>query len=105
MADVSVGIYTSDFHSDQDKCISKKQRCTNCNKLEGNLKSALTELSSAQLIIKLLQKESHQEMILLIIHVGLLITSTTYVKITEIKTDINSGQQSLINIVKHEVNS
>jgi len=63
MADVSVGTYTSDFRSDQDEYISKEQRCTNCNELEGNLKSALAELSSAQLIIKLLQKESHQEII------------------------------------------
>jgi hypothetical protein len=63
MANISVGTYTSDFRSDEDKYISKEQRCTNCNELEGNLKSALAELSFAQLIIRLLQKESHQGMI------------------------------------------
>jgi len=63
MADASVGTYTSDFHSDQDKYTNKEQRCTNCNKLKRNLKSALPELNSAQLIIELLQKESHQETI------------------------------------------
>jgi len=58
MADASLGTgtYTSDFHSDQDKYTNKEQRCTNCNELERNLKSALPELSSAQLIIKLLAK-------------------------------------------------
>ena len=45
------------------KYISKEQRYTNCNELERNLKSALAELTSAQLIIKLLQKQSHQERI------------------------------------------
>ena len=48
---------------DQDDYISKDQRCTNCNELKRNLKIALAELSSAQLIKKLLQKVSHQEMI------------------------------------------
>jgi predicted metal-dependent hydrolase len=61
MVDASVGTYTCDFHSDQNKYISKEQRYTNCSELDRNLKSALAELTSAQLIIKLLQKESHQE--------------------------------------------
>jgi len=43
MADASVGTYTSEFHSDHNKYISKEQRCTNCNELERNLKSALAE--------------------------------------------------------------
>jgi hypothetical protein len=108
MADASAGTYTSDFHSDQDKYINKQQRCTNCNELERNLKSALPELSSAQLIIKFLQKESHQEMIqkiILMIHVDLPITSMTYFKTTKMKIVIRRGYQSVISIIEHQLNS
>jgi len=107
MVEASVGTYTSDFHADQDKYTNKEQRCTYCNELERNLKSALSELSSAQLIIKILQKESHQETIPkdTTDNTRGSITSTTYFKITKTKTVIKSGQQSLINIIEHQVNS
>jgi len=50
----------SDVHSHylaQNNCIEPKVNCTYCEEFENKLKEALVELSSVQLITKLLQKD------------------------------------------------
>ena len=57
----------SDVHSDnlvQNNCIEPTVNCANFEELENNLKEALVELSSGQLIIKLLQKELNTTLVL-----------------------------------------
>jgi len=45
----------------QNKCDSSVSECLNCVLLEKQLRSALEEVESAKLVIKLLQKESDED--------------------------------------------
>jgi len=53
-------VVSSDLYN-QNKCDLSVSECSNCVLLEKQLHSALEELESAKLIIKLLQKESDED--------------------------------------------
>jgi len=54
---MSTSVVSSDLYN-QNKCDLSVSECTNCVLLENQLHTALEELESAKLILKLLQKES-----------------------------------------------
>ena len=58
MVDTSVEACTGAAQLIQDNFVTTEHKCTYCSELERKLKHALEELSSKQLIIKLLQDES-----------------------------------------------
>jgi len=53
---VTSSVVSSDQYN-QNKCVLSVLECLNCESLEKQLHSALEELESAKVIIKLLQKE------------------------------------------------
>jgi len=57
---MSISVVSSDPYN-QNKCDLSVSECSNCALLENQLHSALEELESAKLIIKLLQKESDKD--------------------------------------------
>ena len=57
---VSTSVVSSDLYN-QNKCDLSVSECSNCVLLENQLHSALEELESAKLILKLLQKESDED--------------------------------------------
>jgi len=59
-AAMCTGVVSSDLYT-QNKCDLSMSECSNCVLLEKQLHSALEELESAKLIIKLLQKESDED--------------------------------------------
>jgi len=58
---VSTSVVSSDLYT-QNKCDLSGSECSNCVLLENQLHSALEDLESAKLIIKLLQKESDEDL-------------------------------------------
>jgi hypothetical protein len=61
MADVAMATNYSSPISSNNSSISEIRNCTKCTEVEIHLKEVLEELSSAQLIIQMLKKESTLE--------------------------------------------
>ena len=57
---MSTNMVSCDFYN-QNKCDLSVSECSNCVLLDNQLHSALQELESAKLIVKLLQKESDED--------------------------------------------
>jgi hypothetical protein len=62
MVDIIVDSSTSSAYFEHEEDISKKLKCEKCMELKRQLKEVVIELSSAKLIIKLLQKETNMSM-------------------------------------------
>jgi hypothetical protein len=62
MADTRLEACTEAIQLISDNTDNSKHKCTNCSVLERGLKDVLEELSSLQLIVKLLCEESTQDM-------------------------------------------
>jgi hypothetical protein len=71
-----------------NKCIEGNINCAKCEELANHLKEVLTELSSVQLIIKLLQKELNTTLVNNSKHNHMYVTSCTKQESGESNTNI-----------------